>query len=261
MVEASRLPEPQPLLKTEWIKRGALVVPYGTMSAVELSLTDIMDKIVVDDWGQCQERQVRRAARPCRDRPAERGQRFMPSSARSPPGTRRGRESDDETILFWHRGLSLSDIALGKAMLDQGAARPASASGCASRERRRPLTGAGDRRRRRGGGRPPWRPRSRSPRRRSSAAGAGPRRARPCRRLRPAHLRAEHRPRRQSRHRRQRRCRGLPAAAACAAAAARSAIRCRRDIVRAVDVRPGGHAVASAVPASRPPSSGCCSRR
>ena len=23
------------------------------MSAVELSLTDIMDKIVVDDWGQC----------------------------------------------------------------------------------------------------------------------------------------------------------------------------------------------------------------
>ena len=28
-----------------------------------------------------------------------------------------GRESDDRTILFWHRGLSLSDIALGHAML------------------------------------------------------------------------------------------------------------------------------------------------
>ena len=27
-------------------------MPYGTVSAVELSLTDIMDKIVVDDWGQ-----------------------------------------------------------------------------------------------------------------------------------------------------------------------------------------------------------------
>ena len=53
VVEASRLPEPQPLLKTEWIKPGALVMPYGTMSAVELSLTDIMSKIVVDDWGQC----------------------------------------------------------------------------------------------------------------------------------------------------------------------------------------------------------------
>ena len=45
--------EPAPLLETAWIERGALVVPYGTMSAVELSLTDIMDKIVVDDWGQC----------------------------------------------------------------------------------------------------------------------------------------------------------------------------------------------------------------
>jgi ornithine cyclodeaminase len=32
-------------------------------------------------------------------------------------GAKPGRERDDETILFWHRGLSLSDIALGHAML------------------------------------------------------------------------------------------------------------------------------------------------
>ena len=37
-------------------------------------------------------------------------------------GRRPGRESEDETILFWHRGLSLSDIALGKAMLDKAKA-------------------------------------------------------------------------------------------------------------------------------------------
>ena len=30
-----------------------------------------------------------------------------------------GRESDDETNLFWHRGLSLSDIALGAFMLEK----------------------------------------------------------------------------------------------------------------------------------------------
>ena len=53
VVEASRLLEPAPMLKTDWIKPGALVMPYGTMSAVELSLTDIMAKVVVDDWGQC----------------------------------------------------------------------------------------------------------------------------------------------------------------------------------------------------------------
>src|SRR6185436_1050557 len=45
VVEASRLEKPAPMLKTEWIKKGALVMPYGTMSAVELSLTDIMDKM------------------------------------------------------------------------------------------------------------------------------------------------------------------------------------------------------------------------
>ena len=35
-------------------------------------------------------------------------------------GLRPGREGDGETILFWHRGLSLSDIALGHAMLEKG---------------------------------------------------------------------------------------------------------------------------------------------
>src|SRR3954453_8572066 len=50
--EASRLEQPEPLLRTEWIEPGALVVPYGTMSAVELSLTSIMDKGVVAGGGQ-----------------------------------------------------------------------------------------------------------------------------------------------------------------------------------------------------------------
>ena len=34
-------------------------------------------------------------------------------------GRKPGRERDDETNLFWHRGLSLSDIALGCALLDK----------------------------------------------------------------------------------------------------------------------------------------------
>ncbi|MGH6820762.1 MAG: ornithine cyclodeaminase family protein, partial [Methylocella sp.] len=52
LVEASRLDKPTPLLKTSWVKPGALIIPYGTMSALELDLTDRMDKIVVDDRGQ-----------------------------------------------------------------------------------------------------------------------------------------------------------------------------------------------------------------
>ena len=34
-------------------------------------------------------------------------------------GLKPGRQSDEETNLFWHRGLSLSDIALGAFMLEK----------------------------------------------------------------------------------------------------------------------------------------------
>jgi len=120
IVEASRLTAPAPLLETAWIKKGAFVVPYGTMSAVELSLTDIMDKMVVDDWGQCKSGQfgslrahVEAGKLSEATLHAELGEIVA--------GRKAGREWEDETILFWHRGLSLSDIALGAAMLDKAA--------------------------------------------------------------------------------------------------------------------------------------------
>jgi ornithine cyclodeaminase len=119
VVEASRLEAPEPMLKTEWIKPGAFVVPYGTMSAVELSLTDIMSKLVVDDWGQCKggkfgslRAHVEAGKLSEATLHAELGQIVA--------GLKPGRETDAETILFWHRGLSLSDIALGHAMLEKG---------------------------------------------------------------------------------------------------------------------------------------------
>ncbi len=116
LVEAARLPRPEPLLKTAWIKRGALVVPYGTMSAVELSLTDIMDKIVVDDWGQC--RQGKLGALRAHVESGKLTEATLHGElCEIVAGRKAGRERDDETILFWHRGLALSDIALGAAML------------------------------------------------------------------------------------------------------------------------------------------------
>src|SRR5271154_5842365 len=117
VVEASRLAEPEPLLKTEWIKRGALVVPYGTMSAVELSLTDIMDKVVVDDWGQCRKGLPYGALRRHVDLDKITEHNLHAELGQIVAGLRPGRESDHETILFWHRGLSLSDIALGTSLL------------------------------------------------------------------------------------------------------------------------------------------------
>ena len=118
VVEASRLPQPEPLLKTEWIERGAFVVPYGTMSAVELSLTDIMDKLVVDDWGQCKAGQFG-SLRAHVDEGLLRPETLHAELGEIVAGRKSGRERDDETILLLHRGLSLSDIALGHAMLEK----------------------------------------------------------------------------------------------------------------------------------------------
>jgi ornithine cyclodeaminase len=119
VVEASRLPEPEPLLKTAWIEPGALVVPYGTMSAVEITLTDIMAKIVVDDWGQCRKGTPFGALRRHVDEGRLHAGNLHAELGEIVAGKKPGRERDDETILFWHRGLSLSDIALGCAMLDK----------------------------------------------------------------------------------------------------------------------------------------------
>ena len=118
LVEASRLEAPEPLFKTKWVKPGAVVIPYGTNSTVEDDFVGVFDKIVVDHWEQCligpfgclrrfiDSEQVTRdnihgeLGRICADQ--------LP-----------GRESEDETILFWHRGLSTSDIALAYAMLEK----------------------------------------------------------------------------------------------------------------------------------------------
>ncbi len=90
------------------------------MSAIELTLTDIMDKLVVDDWGQCKggmfgslRAHVEAGKLSEATLHGELGEIVC--------GTKTGRTSDDETILFWHRGLSLSDIALGHAMLEKAA--------------------------------------------------------------------------------------------------------------------------------------------
>jgi alanine dehydrogenase len=118
VVEATRLEKPEPLLKTAWIKKGACVIPYGTMSAVELSLTDIMDKIVMDDWGQAKAGPFG-ALRAHVDSGRLSEKTLYAELGQIVAGLKPGRTREDETNLFWHRGLSLSDIALGAAMLEK----------------------------------------------------------------------------------------------------------------------------------------------
>lgn len=118
MVEASRLERPEPHLRTAWVEPGALVIPYGTMSAVEPTLTDVMDKVVVDDWGQARAGRFG-ALRVHVDTGRLSEQNLHAELCQIVVGDRPGRESDEERILFWHRGLSLSDVALGYALLEK----------------------------------------------------------------------------------------------------------------------------------------------
>lgn len=117
VVEASRLTAPEPLLRTEWLKPGSLVVPYGTMSAVELSLTDLASKVVVDDWRQCETGKFG-ALRAHVETGRLTKESLHAELGEIVAGRRPGRERD-ETIVFWHRGLSLSDIALGHLLVQR----------------------------------------------------------------------------------------------------------------------------------------------
>jgi len=124
LVEASRLTAPEPLLRTGSVRPGALVVPYGTVSAVELDLLDVMDKVVVDDWREAQSgrfgalrRHVDTGRLSRASLHAELGQIVT--------GRRPGRERPDERILFWHRGLAILDIAVGLAILRRAEAQGA----------------------------------------------------------------------------------------------------------------------------------------
>jgi len=93
-VEASRLLEPKPLFDSNWVRPGTLVVPmnagpYGALRP-HINAGRITESSFAAEIGQI-------AA-----------------------GVKPARQSADETILFWHRGLSTSDIALAARMLERG---------------------------------------------------------------------------------------------------------------------------------------------
>ena len=117
-VEASRLQEPTPLYKSNWVRDGSLVVPYGTMSTLPLDFTDRFNKFIMDDLGQLMAGPYG-ALRPHLNAGKISADSFYAEIGEIVAGQKPGRESKDDTILFWHRGLATSDIALGAFMLEK----------------------------------------------------------------------------------------------------------------------------------------------
>ena len=118
LVEASRLNEPTPLLRTSQVKKGAFVVPYGTVSAVELDLLSVMDKVVVDDWREAQSGRFG-ALRQHVDTGRLSLETLHAQLGEIVSGQKPGRENDDERILLWHRGLSILDVAVAHLILSK----------------------------------------------------------------------------------------------------------------------------------------------
>ncbi len=112
VVEATRLVEPEPLLLTRWLDSCTLLIPYGTKSVLELDVLERMDKVVVDDWAQCRRDDAFGALRPHVRAGLLTEETLYAELGEIVAGLRPGRERDDERILFWHRGLGTTDVAL-----------------------------------------------------------------------------------------------------------------------------------------------------
>jgi ornithine cyclodeaminase/alanine dehydrogenase-like protein (mu-crystallin family) len=113
-------PDTEVLLETGWVVPGTTVIPYGTVSAVDLDLVDVMDKVVVDDWGQATvgplgvlRRHVDSGRLGRHNLHAERGEIVA--------GQAPGRERLEERTLFWHRGLATTDLAVAWLFLRRAA--------------------------------------------------------------------------------------------------------------------------------------------
>ncbi len=117
-VEATRLREPASLITPDLLAPGSLLVPYGTISALAPDLLDVVDKVVVDDWREAQSGNFG-ALRPHLRSGALTRESLHAELGEVVTGARPGRETDDERILFWHRGLSILDVAVGHLILER----------------------------------------------------------------------------------------------------------------------------------------------
>jgi ornithine cyclodeaminase/alanine dehydrogenase-like protein (mu-crystallin family) len=112
IIDASRLVTPEVLVRDAWVKPGALIQPYGVEQSVEASLPLSVDKMVVDDWNQCQKSEYGQFAGMIRAG-ALRSEHIYGEIGEIVAGRKPGRESPRERILFWHKGFAISDIVLG----------------------------------------------------------------------------------------------------------------------------------------------------
>ncbi len=112
IIDASRLVEHQVLVEDKWVKPGAHIQAYGAILSVEPTIPFSVDKFVVDDWNQCQKSQYGQFAGLIQAGDL-RTEHIYGEIGEIVAGLKPGRSSQEERILFWHKGFAISDIMLG----------------------------------------------------------------------------------------------------------------------------------------------------
>lgn len=120
VVEATRLAQPAVLIEDAWLKPGACLIVYGWVMAVDPRLPLAVDKLVVDDWAQCQKGGQ---LYPLIADGRLTGDHVHGEIGRIVAGRLAGRESAEERTMFWHRGFAISDIVLGHRVLERARAK------------------------------------------------------------------------------------------------------------------------------------------
>ena len=122
VVEATRLERPEPILRTAWLQDCSLLIPYGTMSVLEHEVLAAFDKVVVDDWGQCGRDDGFGALRPQVRAGLLTEESLHAELGAIVAGRKPGRTSDSERIVFWHRGLATTDVAVAWCAVERARA-------------------------------------------------------------------------------------------------------------------------------------------
>jgi ornithine cyclodeaminase len=121
IIDASRLVSEEVILPNALIEPGTLVIPYGAVRSTDPTLPFVADKFIVDDWAQAAASGFGHYCQLISDGTLTRAHVYA-EIGEIVAGRVSGRERDDETIVFWHRGFAISDIVLGALALERARA-------------------------------------------------------------------------------------------------------------------------------------------
>ncbi len=122
IIDASRLLEHEILVAEEDVKPGCLLQPYGAVLSVEPSLPFSADKFIVDDWNQCKKSEYGQFAGLVQAGEL-RDEHCYGEIGEIVAGLKPGRESQDERIVFWHKGFAISDIMIAALCVEKARTR------------------------------------------------------------------------------------------------------------------------------------------